>query len=86
MIRAVQYCLKVRILVNRSRDDEADSPGSDILESTAILGNTAEPGGDTTLALGMQSALLCSPPEQQSWRSSRSLGFLGRAAWAVSTE
>ncbi len=48
-------------MVKRSSDDEADSPGSDILETTAILGSTSEPGGDTTIALGLQAPVVLSP-------------------------
>lgn len=48
-------------MVNRSSEDESESPGSDILETTAVVGDTAEPSGDTTISLVSQTPVVLSP-------------------------
>ncbi|MCC7530437.1 MAG: protein kinase [Candidatus Melainabacteria bacterium] len=48
-------------MANRSSEEDAKSPGSDLPETTAILESAVQPGGDTTTALAMQRPVVLSP-------------------------
>ncbi len=48
-------------MANRSSEEEAKSPGRDLPETTAILGSTVQPGGETTISLALQNPVELSP-------------------------